>query len=59
MTPKECYEKYKHLDELLSDPLCCPPTFRQKITNDLWITIKLAAAPEVIRETHETEEPPT
>lgn len=42
MTPEECFEKYKHLDELLSDLKWLPDGFIGSIMLDLWQTIKAA-----------------
>jgi len=40
MTIEEIYEKYKHLDKLLSDKEWLPDTFQGSILYDLWQAIK-------------------
>ena len=43
MTILQVYERYKHLDQLLSDPVWLPGNTLGKIINDLWETIKVQA----------------
>jgi hypothetical protein len=40
MTAQEAFEKYKHLDENLSDPELVPTSFWGSIILDLWSAIK-------------------
>ena len=42
MTPQEAYDKYKHLDGLLSDRDFMGPGFLSYILADLWQAIKAA-----------------
>jgi len=44
MSTREVYEKYKHLDELLSDKEFLPDGLIGKITLDLWQAIKVEQA---------------
>ncbi len=43
MTPKEAFEKYKHLDANLSDRELLPEFFWGSILLDLWSTVKESA----------------
>ena len=43
MTAEEVYEKYKHLDENLSDRELVPESFWGSIIVDLWGAVKDAA----------------
>jgi len=48
MTIQEVYEKYAHLDHLLSDPQwLADGGLQQGVLFDLWQTVKLAAQPVV------------
>ena len=48
MTPADVYEKYKHLDRLLSDPEWLPKSFESYILRDLWCSIRDEQAAKVI-----------
>jgi len=40
MTMKKIFEKYQHLDKLLSDPAWLPDNFVGQIVYDLWQVVK-------------------
>lgn len=46
MTIKEVYEKYEHIDRLLSDRQWLPDTLQGQIVCDLWQAIEAAAQSE-------------
>jgi hypothetical protein len=46
MTPKECWEKYRHLDHLLSDSEWLPKEFQGYMLFDCWQAVKQAAKEE-------------
>ena len=50
MTIKECYEKFKHLDIVISDAEWIGADPKLDILRDMWLAIKEAAKKEVADE---------
>ena len=40
MTPEQAYTKYRHLDDLLSDPSCMTGPFKDYVLKELWEAVK-------------------
>lgn len=49
MTPKECYDEYKHLDVILSNPEWFEESTVGLVVCQIWETIKCAASEEFLR----------